>query len=634
MKLMIRNIILCLLLILSNVALASNNENELAVHLLSYLAQDYGAAVENGKIKSKDEYQEQLDFSNEVVRISSENGYDKALENSILALNRGILDKKDAGEISSMANTIKADILRKFDILTYPQKPINLVKAKELYQNTCMSCHGQSGYGDGEDGKGLEPSPANFHDLERMRNVSPYGAFNTITLGVNGTGMAPHDDLSEEDRWSLAYYITSFRYNNIKKIEGISLNIKDSSTLSDNEIKEKFGLGDKKALGVIASIRDNNANPPTGGGKKNQLEIHIANAVKDLKKSLSLYAAGQVTEAKNISLNAYLKGIEPIEGILRAKHKGLVPEIEKSLSKYRSLLNKNADQNELTNVLNPIILKLENVVQSNSYNTNRASSFLMAFGIVLREAFEAGLIIFLLLSLTRKSKATVFNKHIHVGWISSLLIGITLYFILDNIINISGKLAESLEGYTALIASGLLFYVGYWMHKNTDVKKITENLLTAVDSSLGSGKGITLFFIAFTATFREIFETLLFLKILILDGHQKLYIGAGAFFAIALTLVIITVAVRYSIRLNLKYLFKASTVLILSLSTIYLGKGIGALQKTGSLAQTTLDGFSMPALGFNSTLEVLLAQVGMVMVILLYIFASHYRKKKIAEGAQ
>ncbi len=633
MQWMIKNILFCLFIISSNNAFAAKNQNELAVHLLSYLAQDYGAAVENGKIKSEEEYQEQLDFSNEVVRISSENAYDDDLKNSIITLNHGILNKKSADEIALMANNIKVDILKKFNLLTYPQKPINLVRAGQLYKENCMSCHGQNGYGDGEAGKGLEPSPANFHDLERMQNVSPYGAFNTITLGVNGTGMAPHDYLSEQDRWSLAYYISSFRFQNVKKVEGMSLNIKDSSSLSDNEIKEKFGLDDNKALGVIASIRDNNSNTPNnGGGKKNQLEIHLAKAIKDLKQSLNLYVSGQATEAKNLSLNAYLKSIEPVEGILRTSHKGLVPEIETALSKYRSLLNKNASKDELSSVLNPVILKLENVIQSNNYKTTEVSSFMMAFGIVLREAFEAGLIIFLLLSLTRKSNATVFNRHIHTGWISSLLIGISLYFILDKMINISGNMAESLEGYTALIASGLLFYVGYWMHKNTDVKKITESLVAAVDSSLGSGKGITLFLIAFTAAFREIFETLLFLKILILDGHQKLFIGTGAFSAIALTLVIITVAVRYSIRLNLKYLFKASTVLILSLSTIYLGKGISALQKTGLMVQTTFDGYSMPALGFNSTIEVLVAQMGMVIMILAYFFVSYQRKKNLAES--
>ena len=105
-----------------------------------------------------------------------------------------------------------------------------------------MSCHGQNGYGDGEDGKGLEPSPTNFHDLERMRNVSPYGAYNTITLGVNETGMAPHDYLSKEDRWSLAYYVSMFRFEKTEKVSGFTMDLKDSSSLSDNEIQKKFDI--------------------------------------------------------------------------------------------------------------------------------------------------------------------------------------------------------------------------------------------------------------------------------------------------------------------------------------------------------------------------------------------------------
>ena len=103
--------------------------------------------------------------------------------------------------------------------------------------------------------------------------------------------------------------------------------------------------------------------------------------------------------------------------------------------------------------------------------------------------------------------------------------------------------------------------------------------------------------------------------------------------AIILTFIIITIAVKYSIKLNLKLLFKASTILILSLSTIFLGKGIGALQKTGAFAQTSLDGFSMPALGFNSTLEVLVAQTGMVAIILTYSFVNLVRKRKLVESA-
>ncbi|MAF90899.1 MAG: hypothetical protein CL674_06460 [Bdellovibrionaceae bacterium] len=625
----IRSILLCLLFVMSNVALASKSENELAVHLLSYLAQDYGEAVENGKVISKEEYQEQLDFSNEVLRISSENNYDNDLKNSVLALNRGILEKKSVKEVSSMANNIKADILRKFNLLTYPKKPLNLVRAHQLFKENCMSCHGQSGYGDGKDGVGLEPAPTNFHDLERMQNVSPYGAFNTITLGVNGTGMAGHDYLSEEDRWSLAYYVTAFRFKNVKKVEGIRLDIKDGAALSDNEIKEKFGLDEQKSLGVLASIRDNNSNPPSNGGKKNQLEIHIAKAIKDLKQSLSLYTAGHVKEARNLSLEAYLQGIEPVEGILKSKDEKLVIELETSLAKYRGLLGKKSSNTEIESVLNPIVSTLEAVINSTTLEKTKSSSFLMSFGIVLREAFEAGLILFLLLSLTRKSNATIFNKHIHLGWISSVTIGLGAYFVLGSYFNITGKLAESLEGYTALVASLLLFYVGYWMHKNTDVQKLKDKFISAVDTSIGSGKGVALFFIAFTASFREIFETILFLKILILDGHQQSFVGLGAISAVLLTFTVIAIAIKFSIKLNLKYLFKASTVLILSLSTIFLGKGIGALQKTGAFSQTSIDVFSLPVIGFNSTLEVLIAQMTMIVLMLSFFIVT---RVKLAKG--
>ena len=620
-------LLFCLLFFLNLSAFANTKENQLAVHLLSYLAQDYSEAVSNGKIISKEEYQEQVDFSKEVLRIAKENNYSQSLSSSILELNNSILRKDKVTSVSFQANKIKSEILKEFNLLTYPETKINLNKAANLYKNNCMSCHGQNGHGDGEDGKGLEPSPTNFHDLERMRNVSPYGAYNTITLGVNETGMAPHDYLSKEDRWSLAYYVSMFRFEKTKKVSGLTMDLKDSSSLSDNEIQKKFDIEEDQLMGMMASIRDTNSTPPSN--KSGQVGIYLKKAIKDLKNSFSFYKEGNVKEAKNLSLAAYLQGVEPVEGILKSKDEKLVIELETSLAKYRGLLGKKSSNTEIESVLNPIVSTLEAVINSTTLEKTKSSSFLMSFGIVLREAFEAGLILFLLLSLTRKSNATIFNKHIHLGWISSVTIGLGAYFVLGSYFNITGKLAESLEGYTALVASLLLFYVGYWMHKNTDVQKLKDKFISAVDTSIGSGKGVALFFIAFTASFREIFETILFLKILILDGHQQSFVGLGAISAVLLTFTVIAIAIKFSIKLNLKYLFKASTVLILSLSTIFLGKGIGALQKTGAFSQTSIDVFSLPVIGFNSTLEVLIAQMTMIVLMLSFFIVT---RVKLAKG--
>ena len=62
---------------------AKGNGAELAVHLLSYLSQDYGEAVSQGEVTSQGEYDEQVEFINEVSRISNQANFDKKLESDV-----------------------------------------------------------------------------------------------------------------------------------------------------------------------------------------------------------------------------------------------------------------------------------------------------------------------------------------------------------------------------------------------------------------------------------------------------------------------------------------------------------------------------------------------------------------------
>lgn len=625
---MTKKLLFFLTLFCGTLAFAEKNEKELAVHLLSYLAQDYGEAVQEGRVISKPEYQEQVDFITEVLRISDTNNFDADIENDIFELNKSILNKAKVEEVSRSATELKSKILERYELLTYPVTELNLQRAEVLYKNNCMQCHGVQGYGDGEAGVGLDPAPTDFHDLERMHNVSPYGAFNTITLGVEGTGMASHDYLSKEDRWSLAYYVSSLRFKGAEKNPILKLSIQESSSLSDNEIKETYSIKDDDFLSVLASVRDINSS--FSENTQGQLGLHLTKAISDLKSSFDLYKSGKIDEAKNLSLTAYLKGIEPVEGIIHTKDSGAVIKLEGDLSRYRSLLGNEASINDVKSSLSGVIGQLEKLKRTVEISKTASTSFLMSFGIVLREAFEAGLILFLLLGLTRKSKATVFNKNIHFGWVSSLVIGLLLFVVIERYFVISGKFAESIEGYTALIASAMLFFVGYWLHKNTNISKIKNRMLSAVEGSMNSGRGLALFFVAFTACFREVFETILFLKIIILDGHRSFYVASGALFAIILATTAISLAVKYSVKLNLKYMFRASTVLILGLSIVFLGKGIGAFQKTGFLEQTIITNFSAPSFGFNSTLEVMIAQISVLLIIACYIALS-YRFNRVGK---
>jgi high-affinity iron transporter len=65
------------------------------------------------------------------------------------------------------------------------------------------------GHGDGPSAASLEPSPSDFHVRHRMDQRSLYSLYSTITLGVQGTGMSGFQGLSEDERWSLAFYVSN-----------------------------------------------------------------------------------------------------------------------------------------------------------------------------------------------------------------------------------------------------------------------------------------------------------------------------------------------------------------------------------------------------------------------------------------
>ena len=57
----------------------------------------------------------------------------------------------------------------------------------------------------------MESAPSDFHDQARMNVRSIYGLYNTITLGVGGTPMRAFAELSDADRWALAFFVGAMR---------------------------------------------------------------------------------------------------------------------------------------------------------------------------------------------------------------------------------------------------------------------------------------------------------------------------------------------------------------------------------------------------------------------------------------
>src|SRR4030095_7065075 len=120
-----------------------------------------------------------------------------------------IQDKRPGSEVSMLAHQLRWSIIRAYNVEVAPQRPPDLRAVPVLYQTQCAACHGLQGQGDGPAGAHLDPAPSNFHERQRMDQRSLYGFYSTIPLGLQGTAMARFNTLSEDERWALAFYITT-----------------------------------------------------------------------------------------------------------------------------------------------------------------------------------------------------------------------------------------------------------------------------------------------------------------------------------------------------------------------------------------------------------------------------------------
>jgi mono/diheme cytochrome c family protein len=86
----------------------------------------------------------------------------------------------------------------------------NIAAGKKLYEQNCAACHGKTGAGDGEAGKGLNPRPANVAASSKMPIASDGYLFWTIAEGgiPIGTAMPPFKStLKENDVWKIILYM-------------------------------------------------------------------------------------------------------------------------------------------------------------------------------------------------------------------------------------------------------------------------------------------------------------------------------------------------------------------------------------------------------------------------------------------
>jgi mono/diheme cytochrome c family protein len=91
-----------------------------------------------------------------------------------------------------------------------PLKPsrVDLPGARKLYLDKCAECHGDTGKGDGPQGRMYDPQPKDLTDAAHMNAVSDGELFYKISEGHRPMP-AFRKRLTDEQRWQLVLFLRS-----------------------------------------------------------------------------------------------------------------------------------------------------------------------------------------------------------------------------------------------------------------------------------------------------------------------------------------------------------------------------------------------------------------------------------------
>lgn len=252
--------------------------------------------------------------------------------------------------------------------------------------------------------------------------------------------------------------------------------------------------------------------------------------------------------------------------------------------------------------------------------------------ILLREGFEAILVVTALLAYLRRVGARDKTRHVHAGAIAGLIASAVAAVVLIRLVQSAGSLREGIEGFTLLAAAAVLFYLSYWLFAKREAARWKEYVEGQLRAALTRGSMAALAFAAFLAVFREGAETVLFYNALA-AGHpgQAGAIAAGIAVASALLFGLYAAMRTASVRLPFGLFFGATAALLYALAIVFAGQGVLELQGAGLLRATPLDGVPTIAwLGIFPSREGLLAQGLLLLALAPVAWVS--RKKAAADA--
>jgi len=179
----------------------------------------------------------------------------------------------------------------------------------------------------------------------------------------------------------------------------------------------------------------------------------------------------------------------------------------------------------------------------------------------LREGIEAALIIGILLGALRKTRRLEFIPTLWFGAISAAVISILIAVFLTAFGMEMKDPGEAIfEGFTMLLAAGLLTWMIFWMSRQARFMKASLEADIHRASQLGSR---AIFFLAFIAILREGVELALFLTASVFATSNALQTTLGAILGLGTAILLGWSTFAATVRLDLRRFFQVTGFMLI-----------------------------------------------------------------------
>ncbi len=196
----------------------------------------------------------------------------------------------------------------------------------------------------------------------------------------------------------------------------------------------------------------------------------------------------------------------------------------------------------------------------------------------LREGLEAALIIGIVLGALRQMRRQDLSPAVWVGTVSALAVCMAAAFGLNALgLSLEGSAEAVFEGFTMLIAAGVLTWMIFWMARQA--RYIKGNLESGVQRASRTGKR-GLFLLAFIAVLREGVELALFLtaSAFASDTYQTLL---GALLGLGTAILLGATVFATSVRLDLRRFFQVTGFLLVLFAAGLVAHGVHEFNEVG-----------------------------------------------------